>query len=363
MGKHPIKVNGNFKYSSDKAEQNKAIKRRLAGYYKSLDETARPSVYALQRALAEQPDGFAVSYTTLNDLLSEEPTDTTPNLHLVIALCRYWHLDYAAVLAPASQDVKIAPSAKAFTEHMTVLRDEGYFGTFYGYMYSKNIKRAKISEFTLSINSTGDSASARLTIRSTPENVKGDRIEYQAVYTGIPFLISRKDVIFMTLTDERGQFYTLFMDYRHYNIDKLYYRKGIAVTAETESNKPLLCNYVLFQARVSKEKQKDLIPGLLPLTGDSFWVKEKDLKELESEEEMAAFFHDYEHNWQHSKETMYRISISHVLTSIVEDTDETEQFRVIKALLRLNEKAQAPVRIEYENPDGMPGFAKKILQR
>lgn len=121
--------------------------------------------------------------------------------------------------------------------------------------------------------------------------------------------------------------------------------------------------FILFQAKVSKEKQKKLIPGLLPLTGDSFWIKEKDLEELETEEDMAAFYRDYGHNWQHSKETMYRICISHVLTSIVDDTDELERFRVIKALLRLNEKAQAPVRIEYENMDGMPGFAKKILQR
>ena len=363
MGNYSIKITENPKYSLDKAEQNKAIKQRLANYYKSLDENTRPSIYALQHALKDHPDGFAVSYTTLNDLLTEASSDTTPNLHLVIALCRYWHLDYAAILAPASQDVEISPSAKALTEHISVLKDDGYFGTFYGYMYLKNIKHAEITRFTLSINPNGDSSSAKLTVQSTSENVNGDRIDYQETYTGVPFLVSRKDIIFMTLTDENGQFYTLFLDYRHYNLDKLYYRKGIAVTAESESSKPLLCNYVLFQSRVSKEKQKELIPGLLPLTGDSFWVKEKELIELASDEEMSAFFHDYGHNWQHSKETMYRISISHVLTSILDDTDEAEQFRVMKALLRLNEKAQAPVRIEYENPDGMPGFAKKILQR
>lgn len=349
--------------SSSKEEQNKAIKRRLASYYTSLEE--RPSIYALQRNLSNHPDGFSVSYTTLNDLLSEEPTSTTPNLHLVIALCRYWNLDYAAILAPASSNVKITASDTIHTKYLTTLNDNGYFGTFYGYLYSKNQKRAEILDFTLSFAPNGDSTIAKLTIHSTPELVNGEQIEYQATYTGIPLLISRKNVIVMTLTDENGDFYILFMDYRHYNLNELglYYRKGIAVTAETESNKPLLCNFVLFQNEVPKTKREEFIPGLLPLTSDYFWIKEKDLKELNNDEEMAAFFQDYSYNWQHSSDTLFRISVSHVMASIEDATNEAEKFRVISALLRLSAKAQAPVRIEYTNPDTMPGFAKKILQR
>ena len=60
---------------------------------------------------------------------------------------------------------------------------------------------------------------------------------------------------------------------------------------------------------------------------------------------------------------MVRIRFSHVLKSIDNEVDESERNRVIKALLRLQEKSLAPVRIEYTNPEGMPGFAKTYLQR
>ena len=138
MGKNPIRINENPKYSEDKAIQNIAIKKRLARFYRELEE--RPSIYSLQRILAKMEDGFVASYNTLNDMLSESPSPTTPNLHLVLALCRYWNLDYATIFAPASQDRKPVPSSDALAENLTILNDRKYFGKFYGYMYTKNIK-------------------------------------------------------------------------------------------------------------------------------------------------------------------------------------------------------------------------------
>lgn len=78
---------------------------------------------------------------------------------------------------------------------------------------------------------------------------------------------------------------------------------------------------------------------------------------------MASFFRDYSYNWQGKDDAMVRIRFSHVLKSIDNEVDESERNRVIKALLRLQEKSLAPVRIEYTNPEGMPGFAKTYLQR
>lgn len=361
MGKNPIRINENPKYSEDKAIQNIAIKKRLARFYRELEE--RPSIYSLQRILAKMDDGFVASYNTLNDMLSESPSPTTPNLHLVLALCRYWNLDYATIFAPASQDRKPVPSSDALAENLTILNDRKYFGKFYGYMYTKNIKRKEIIKFTLQIDSFADSTLAKLITYSNPEKVSGEMVEHTAIYKGIPVLIPKKKIITMTLTDDEGQFYSFFFDYRAYNVEKLYYRKGIAITSESESDKPLLCNFVLFQNELSKEKCKKFIPGLLPLTDDYFIIKKSVLNDFANDEEMASFFKDYSYNWQGKEDLMIRIRFSHVLKSIDNEADASERNRVIKALLRLQEKCQSPNRIEYANPEGMPGFAKTYLQR
>lgn len=152
MSKNTLKVNENPNYSENKALQNIAIKKRLATFYRELED--RPSIYRLQKALAEMKDGFLASYNTLNDVLSENPSSTTPNLHLVLALCRYWNLDYATILAPASEDRKPIPSPNALAENLIILNDNKYFGKFYGYMYTKNLKRKEIIKFTLQIDSS-----------------------------------------------------------------------------------------------------------------------------------------------------------------------------------------------------------------
>ena len=230
-------------------------------------------------------------------------------------------------------------------------------------MYTKNIKRKEIIKFTLQIDSFADSTLARLITYSNPEKVSGEMVEHTATYKGIPVLIPKKKIITMTLTDDEGQFYSFFFYFRAYNVEKLYYRKGIAITSESESDKPLLCNFVLFQNELSKEKCKKFIPGLLPLTDDYFIIKKSVLNDFANDEEMASFFKDYSYNWQGKEDLMIRIRFSHVLKSIDNEADASERNRVIKALLRLQEKCQSPNRIEYANPEGMPGFAKTYLQR
>ena len=363
MSKSSIRVKEDKSNTDQKKLQNLAIKKRLADYYLSIDEHMRPSIYSLQKSLSEMQDGFTVSYNTLNKMLTEFRDDTTPNLHLVLALCRYWHLDYATILAPAEMDKKAIPSADALVAKTEILNDEGYMGTFCGYMYTKNIKRMDIVEFDLEIEPSGDSTIATLTIYNITERVNGDPLDYKSVYVGTPLLLTKKGIIAMTLVDDVGAFYSFYLDYRHYKIDKLYYRKGIAVTTESETDKPLLNNFVLFQQSVKKQKSKELIPGLLPIVGDSFVITKEDLDSFNDDDEMSAFIADYSYNWFGKEKEMYRIRVSHILKSIEDENNEQERYRVIKALLHLKEKAQAPVRVEYSNPDGMPGFAKTIIQR
>ena len=365
MGKSLLKVKDNAVNEQEKKLQNLAIKKRLSDYYHSIDENIRPSLYSLQRILTDMQDGFSVSYNTLSDVLAVDKLrkDTTPNLHLVLALCRYWNLDYATILAPAKIAKKLVPVENALVAKTEILDDKGYSGTFYGYMYTKNIKRTEIVDFELNIEPKGDSTVATLTVYNSTDKVKGDSLDYQSVYVGTPLLLTKKNIIAMTLVDDTGAFYSFYIDYRSYNVDKLYYRKGIAVTTESESDKPLLNNFVLFQKEVSPEKRENLIPGLLPIVGDSFIITKEDMDFLKEDGELKTFFQEYSYNWNGKDKLMYRIRVSHILKSIEDENDEQERYRVINALLKLKEKAQAPVRIEYSNPEGMAGFAKTVIQR
>ena len=114
------------------------------------------------------------------------------------------------IFAPASQDRKPVPSSDALAENLTILNDRKYFGKFYGYMYTKNIKRKEIIKFTLQIDSFADSTLAKLITYSNPEKVSGEMVEHTATYKGIPVLIPKKKIITMTLTDNEGQFYSFF---------------------------------------------------------------------------------------------------------------------------------------------------------
>ncbi len=365
MGNSSIEVKKDKINEEEKKLQNMAIKKRLSDYYRSLDPNTRPSVYTLQKILMDMQDGFTVSYNTICDVLAEDGnrTGSTPNLHLVLGLCRYWNLDYATILAPAKVEKKVIPVENALVAKTEVLDDESYSGTYYGYMYTKNIKRTEIVEFELNIDMRGDSTKATLKVYNITDKVNGDPLDYVSIYKGTPLLHTKKGIISMTLVDEGGIFYSFYIDYRHYNVDKLYYRKGIAITTESETDKPLMNNFVLFQKRVSKEKRNKLIPGLLPIVGDSFIITKEDMDSFAKDSKMKEFFDDYSYNWLGKDKPMYKIRVSHILKSIEDENDEKERFRVIEALLRLKEKAQAPVRIEYTNPEGMPGFAKAVIQR
>lgn len=96
---------------------------------------------------------------------------------------------------------KPIPSPNALAENLIILNDNKYFGKFYGYMYTKNLKRKEIIKFTLQIDSSTDSTIAVLTTYSNPEKVNGEITEFISSYKGIPVLIQKVGIITMTLTN------------------------------------------------------------------------------------------------------------------------------------------------------------------
>lgn len=352
-----------IEYTDNKKSQNLIIKKRLADYYRNIPKDIRPSIYSLQQKLADMPDGFEISYNTLNDILSESRTDSVPNIYAVISLCRYWHLDYAAILAPPETKIVPTRSLTSLFEKTRILDDSGYFGLFHGYLYTRNLNRNEIISFKLEINKNGDSVLAKMTTFSKPDDINGNIIPYDVCYEGIPLIFEKTNSIFIVLTNVDGYSYILYFDYKHYNASGLYYRKGIAITTDSLSDKPLLENFVLFKNKITDEKVKSFVPGLLSFINDSFIITNEALEELAKDKDMASFFEDYDYNWKSKAISGYRIMTNQILESIDNKHDNKEVIRVTKALLHMAAKSQSPIRIKYVVPSEILKFAKTYLQR
>lgn len=257
----------------------------------------------------------------------------------------------------------IGGEAKRFawgTPHAGPLQDSGYFGVFHGFLYTRNLKHREIQPFELEI---GEDATVQMTIQGRAVDVSGEVRFQPEIYRGTAVLLEKAGHIYILLENEDGLSCVLYLEYRHYNTTRLYFRKGVVLTAATGTDKPLLENFVLFRNRISEENVKKYIGGLLALTGDSFYISDAALAELRKDYEMASFFEAYQYHWMNRPVTGYRISMEQVLRSVEDPYDTAEMNRVLGALLRMAEKAQAPERIEYAESQGMSVFAKFLLQQ
>lgn len=345
-----------------KVIQGNAIKRRLAEHYMKLHNEEGLSTYTLRKQLyAETQIDFTEN--TISATITEG-SDPAPNMFVVIGLCRLWGLDYASVLAPPETEVRVAPSITALMPKSEVLTDEGYMGTYFGYMYTKNLNRKEIYNFTLRIEPKNGSTQAIMETVSHPDNVDGDEITFSRSFIGTPIVMNKSQNIYIMLSDYQGDFYTLFFDYRHYNTeDGMYFRKGICITSESSSDKLLLENFVLFKREVSQAKARKYIPGLLKLNDDTFEVTEEDLDTLLKDEKFALAYSKYAYLFEGQQRMSYQFKTSQFITAIKDRYDQDEVNQAMQVILTLKSKAREPDRMEYANPSGLPGFAKTFLQR
>jgi len=155
----------------------------------------------------------------------------------------------------------------------------------------------------------------------------------------------------------------LYFDYVDYNYATPYYRKGIALTATSvPAREMLLPNFALFQKAVNEKNLNTYIPSLLLLLG-SFFISDEALAKLEEDETMASFFQKYGYHWENNVVSSCWVVPVSVLASIDAPHSDEELFSVIKALLRMRAKAQAPNRISYDAPKELSKFVKEVLQR
>ena len=93
--------------------QAKIIRARLRKKYQEISENV--SLYKVHEQVSEY---FPVAYGTVKNVLDESNADdpSTPNLYVVLALCRLWHLDTAYIFSPPESTVEVMPTSEAIID-------------------------------------------------------------------------------------------------------------------------------------------------------------------------------------------------------------------------------------------------------
>ena len=346
-------------FSQNKTEQIKIIKERLNTEYQSYSERGG-NIYSLLTALNKEY-GFELNYDTLRKTLNTEPGTTTLDFFCVLALCRYWKLDTAYILSPPDNRTKPMPSAESqmSSGKYVVLDDPDYLGTYYGYLMSnKPGGDQSLHLMRLKIENTHSGFSASLTIQSTVTYT--DRTEPLRKHLhGTPIVSTFNHNIAILLTDDIGNLVFLYTEYKQYLAHEVYYRKGIAVTSASSSERePLMQAFVLFGRPIPREKLA-YIPGLLLPPQNDFPITKASMEQLRTDHPLLQqFYEEFHYLLEHHLEQVYLINETVILS---EQSSMSKEDR-IRALLLLKEKSLAVNRFFFTPAMDYAAFSKLYMQ-
>lgn len=320
----------------EKKRQIEEIKKRLNVEYDSF--TKRGGNYHSLLTLLNNEQSFELNYDTLRKTLSMQ--GYTLDFFCVLALCRYWKLDTAYILSPPDNKEKPMPAADAMTDSIKfkVLDDTAYLGTYYGYLSSNKKGNSDLHRLCLKIEtSKAGSFTAALTVESNVVDKDGIRTLKKELH-GVPILSTFNNNIAITLTDDMGNFFFLYTNYKKYLTPRVFYRKGIAITsAATDEREPVMQTFVLFDRPVPEEKLC-YIPGLLLPPQDIVAISEKSLIALKEEYPVVAqLVENYQYLIKEHREIIYDIN---EISILAEKSTMSKEER-IKALTLLKEKSLA----------------------
>lgn len=320
----------------EKKRQIEEVKKRLNVEYDNF--VMRGGNYHSLLKILNDGQQFELNYDTLRKTLSMQ--GYTLDFFCVLALCRYWKLDTAYILSPPDNKEKPMPAADAMMDSIKfkVLDDTAYLGTYYGYLSSNKKGSSALHKMRLKIEtSQAGSFTATLTIESDVVDKEGIRTLKKELH-GVPILSTFNNNIAITLTDDIGNFFFLYTNYKKYLTPRVFYRKGIAITsAATDEREPVMQTFVLFDRPIPEEKLC-YIPGLLLPPQDIVAISEDSLNTLKEEYPVVAqLVENFQYLIKEHKEIVYDINEISVLA---EKSDMSKEDR-LKALTLLKEKSLA----------------------
>lgn len=320
--------------SPQKQEQIEAIKKRLNDEFNHYTDIGGTINSLLKQLNNEQK--FELNYDTLRKTLSLEDTKTL-DFFCVLALCRYWKLDTAYILSPPDNQEKPMPSSDTMMNSIKfkVLDDTSYLGTYYGYLSSNKKGNTQLHKLCLKMEtSPAGSFIATLAVESNVVHKDGIRTLKKELH-GVPILSTFNSNIAIILTDDIGNFFFLYTNYKKYLMPRVFYRKGIAITsAATDEREPVMQTFVLFDRPIPEEKLC-YIPGLLLPPQDIVAISEDSLNALKDEYPVVAqLVETFHYLIKEHREIVYDLN---EITILAEKSSMSNEDR-LKALTLLKEK-------------------------
>ena len=340
---------------SFKHEQIQAIKKRLD------DERVKRGMttYKLAEALKKETGFSDINYNTVQSALSfsKDALDIT----VVIAICRLFHLDTAYILSPPGTPEPALPSDQTDTGKFKMLDDSRYFDKYFGYFYSPNHRSGELVRFELEIQSNDGKTTAVMHYHGRPRTVNGVVEPDERSMYGIPCLCTQHSNVYIQLTNDFGDFYYLYFNRQEFRSHSMYFRRGVALTASSLRNHPVLhLNFVLF-ARPVPDEILIYIPGLLADVSRTFSISKDKMNALRSSNTLIEnFYKSFEHILEHDADTVYPINEEQILLS---NSPSMDRYDIIKALLLLKDESSASKRVVYEDIEDFAAFSKNFLQQ
>lgn len=339
-----------------KLDQINIIKKRLNDEYERYVD--RGGNINHLRTTLNNNYSFELNYDTLRKTLSLQ--DHTLDFFCVLALCRYWKMDTAYIFSPPDNEVKPMPAVESqlASGKYVVLNDKDYLGTYYGFLLSNKPGQNDLHRMRLKIEDTPGGFAATLTVESEVRRPDGKKPLKKQLH-GTPILSTFNNNIAILMTDDIGNLFFLYTEYKPYLGQGVYYRKGVAVTSgATSEREPVMQAFVLFERPIPEEKLA-YIPGLLLPPQTAFSVTQDSMEQLKANQPLLEqFFEEFDYLLEHNQEMTYLINETVILA---EKSSMSREDR-IKAILLLKEKALAANRFFFTPDADYPTFSKRYLQ-
>lgn len=223
-------------------------------------------------------------------------------------------------------------------------KNSPYFGTFYGYSLHHYPQNNTIIPFELSIQQSDDlQPIARYTY------MKGNK---PCTLQGVPYFISSTDAIAIEMLSEDHTIYQYLYFYGRTYSDSLIYRSGVCVRTAPAKDcgvEPEVKSFIITRFKLPENVVRDIVPGLLKISGNEFYILKSELDRLEAEKIYLREFHkDYEREFIAFGNSLFQIKERAILKSAELEESDLQIF-VFKCLTEIKSHSLAPSRILYRN--------------
>lgn len=242
---------------------------------------------------------------------------------------------------------------------LSKLTHKAYFGDFYGYTFDHNPNEDEIIiKFYFSIYEDEN-------YMPKAKYVFYNQNQEEQVFEGTPYYISELKTICIEMSASNNSRYQyLYFNGTPYNSQNLIYKNGVCVRTSTASknHEPDVKSFIITGYELPNHVVETIIPGLLKMTKNDFYILSSQLDRLEQENEnIKIFCEKYNSDLQLVNNCVCLVRERKILENTVYDS-KSERIFAFECLTTIKAFALAPNQIQYRNTEADYNYFKQIEQ-